>query len=137
MYGSTRKILALFVSVVTISPEIGLKDATFQICMTLLEALAMGLVFGLPNPKLIATNNPLTGVFICADADPMDGTHWVVYYWASILVIEGVLLLLALFKAWQHRTAARGSSLMQQLSKDSVIYFFTLVHLFIQKGISI
>lgn len=113
MYGSTRKILALF------------------ICMTLLEALAMGLVFGLPNPKLIATNNPLTGVFICADADPMDGTHWVVYYWASILVIEGVLLLLALFKAWQHRTAARGSSLMQQLSKDSVIYFFTIFWIYL------
>jgi hypothetical protein len=106
MYGSTRGILYLF------------------ICMTLGEALAMGLVFGLPNPKLIGTNEPFPGNFICADADPMDHTHWVIYYWAAIIIIEGTLLSLALWKAWQHRASAHGSSLMQQLTKGSVLYFF-------------
>lgn len=108
MYGSTRKILYVF------------------IFLTLGEALAMGLVFGLPNPYLIATNEPFPGNFICADADPSNGTHWVVYYWAAILIIEGTLLCLALWKAWQHRKAAHGSSLMQQLSKDSVLFFFSI-----------
>jgi hypothetical protein len=103
----------------------------------------MGLVFGIPNPKmignissykcntmaslyhLIGTNQPFLGNFICADADPSDGSHWVIYYWAAILVVEGTLLSLALVKAWQHRRAAHGSSIMQQLTKDSVIYFAT------------
>ncbi|KAF8070057.1 hypothetical protein FPV67DRAFT_1486021 [Lyophyllum atratum] len=113
MYGSSRKILILF------------------IVLTLGEALTMGLVFGLPNPKLIGTNEPFPRNFICADADPMDGSHWVVYYWAAILFIEGILLLLALYKAWQHRIAARGSSLMQKLSKDSVVYFFTIFWIYL------
>jgi hypothetical protein len=74
---------------------------------------------------LTGTNQPFLGNFICADADPLDGSHWVVFYWAVILVIEGTLLILALFKAWQHRRAAHGSTMMQKLTKDSVIYFFT------------
>lgn len=113
MYGNSRKMLLLC------------------LCLTFGEALAMGLVFGIPNPKLIGTNEPFPGNFICADADPPDGTHWVVYYWAAILIIEGTLLLLALYKAWQHRTAARGSSLMQQLTRDSVIYFFTIFWIYL------
>ncbi|KAF5385795.1 hypothetical protein D9615_002623 [Tricholomella constricta] len=112
MYGSTRKILALFM------------------CLTFGEALAMGLVFGLPS-RTVGTNEPFPGVLICADADPLDGTHWVVYYWAAILVIEGILLLLALYKAWQHRTSARGSTLMQQLTRDSVLYFFTIFWIYL------
>jgi len=113
MYGSTRKILALFVT------------------LTLGEALAMGLIFGLPNPKAIGTNEPFTGNLICADADPLDGSHWVMYYWAAILIIESVLLCLAMYKAWQHRNAARGSRLMQQLTRDSVIYFFTIFWIYL------
>lgn len=113
MYESSRKILFLFMG------------------LTFGEALAMGLVFGLPNPKLIGTNEPFPGNFICADADPLDGSHWVVYYWAAILIIEGILLLLALYKAWQHRAVARGSGLMQQLTKDSVVYFFTIFWIYL------
>lgn len=67
----------------------------------------------------------MPGNFICADADPADGSHWVVYYWASILVVEGILLGLALFKAWQHRPGSGGSALMLHLTRDSTIYFFT------------
>jgi hypothetical protein len=81
-----------------------------------------------PSYLIIAgTNEPFPGNFICADSDPVDGTHWTVYYWAAILVVESILLSLALRKAWQHRKSAHGSSLMQELTKDSVIYFFTSV----------
>ncbi|KAG6856163.1 hypothetical protein H0H87_006970 [Tephrocybe sp. NHM501043] len=78
-------------------------------------------------PSLYGTNEPFPGNFICADGDPLDGSHWVVYYWTAILVIESILLSLAIYKAWQHRKAVRGSSLMQALTKDSVVYFVTSV----------
>jgi len=113
MYGSARWILYLF------------------LFLTLGEALALGLVFGLPNPKLIGTNNPTPENFICADGDPLDGTHWVAYYWVAILIIEGSLLLLALRKAWQHRLGTHGSSLMRQLTRDSVVYFFTIFWIYV------
>jgi len=113
MYENSRKILALFV------------------CLTLGEATAMGIVFGVPNTKLIGTNEPFPGNFICADADPMDGSHWVVYYWASILVIESTLLTLALRKAWEHRESRSGSSLMRELTRDSVIYFITIFWIYL------
>jgi hypothetical protein len=104
----------------------------------------MGLVFGLPNQKLLGkktykirfellnskktnckkgTNEPFPGVFICADGDPTDGTHWVVYYWVAIVIVEFTLLVLALFKAWQHRASQGGSALMRELTRDSMIYF--------------
>lgn len=73
------------------------------------------------------TNEPFSRLFICADADPMNGTHWVVYYWVAILVIESILLSLALYKAWLHRPSTTGSSLMRELTRHSVIYFFAYV----------
>lgn len=145
MYGSTRKILLLLVGAQRFTPVREDSWLELQVCLIFGEALAMGLVFGIPNPKLIGvyhylttiyvpqfqittgTNEPFPGNFICADADPLDGTHWVVYYWASILIIEGTLLCLALRKAWQHRPTVRGSYLMRELTRDSVIYFFASV----------
>jgi hypothetical protein len=38
------------------------------------------------------TNELFPGNFICTDSDPIDGTHWIIYYWAVILVIESILL---------------------------------------------
>ncbi|KAK0488970.1 hypothetical protein IW261DRAFT_1557469 [Armillaria novae-zelandiae] len=108
MYQSSRVILALFCF------------------LTFGEALAMGLVFGIPNQNLVGTNEPFPELFICADADPLDGSHWVVYYWMSILIIESTLFSLALWKAWQHRPSAQGSKLMQQLTRDSAMYFAVL-----------
>lgn len=108
MYQSSRIILALFCF------------------LTVGEALAMGLVFGIPNQNLVGTNEPFPDLFICADADPLDGSHWVVYYWMSILIIESTLFALALWKAWQHRPSAQGSKLMQQLTRDSAMYFAVL-----------
>ena len=74
-------------------------------------------------PKKKGTNEPFTGVFICADGDPTDGTHWVVYYWLSVVIVEFTLLVLALIKAWQHRASRGGIALMRELTRDSMIYF--------------
>ncbi|KIL59821.1 hypothetical protein M378DRAFT_26817 [Amanita muscaria Koide BX008] len=112
MYGSTRNVLILF------------------ILLTMGEALTMGLIFGIPNPLLIGTNEPFPGVFICADADPNDGSHWVVYYWVVVSFIELVLLVLALRKAWEHRDAS-GSTLMKQLTTESAIYFIAIFWVYI------
>ncbi len=80
----------------------------------------MGLIFGLPGSRTIGmdryrlarrrstyehdtgTNEPVSGLFMCADADPPDH-HWIVYYWVAVLVIESILLCLALRQAWLHR----------------------------------
>lgn len=113
MYGNTLKFLLLFIG------------------LTLGEVLAMGLVFGLPNQKLLGTNEPFPGVFICADGDPTDGTHWVVYYWVAVLIIESTLLVLALIKAWQHRASNGGSALMRDLTRDSMIYFIIIFWIYI------
>jgi len=113
MYGNNMKFLFIFIA------------------LTLGEVLAMGLVFGLPNQKLLGTNEPFPGVFICADGDPTDGTHWVVYYWIAIVIVEFTLLVLALFKAWQHRASKGGSALMRELTQDSMIYFIIIFWIYI------
>ncbi|KAK0481393.1 hypothetical protein IW261DRAFT_1470516 [Armillaria novae-zelandiae] len=107
MYGNSCKILGLFV------------------LLTALECLTMGLIFGLPGSGTIGTNEPVSGLFMCADADPPDH-HWIVYYWVAVLVIESILLALALRQAWLHRSSASGSDLMRRLTRDSVIYFLVL-----------
>ncbi|KAK0217642.1 hypothetical protein EDD85DRAFT_364839 [Armillaria nabsnona] len=104
MYGNSCKILGLFV------------------LLTALECLTMGLIFGLPGSGTISTNEPVSGLFMCADADPPDH-HWIVYYWVAVLVIESILLCLALRQAWLHRPSASGSDLMRKLTRDSVVYF--------------
>jgi len=108
MYGRSRKILALLLLLIS--------------C----EATAMGVLFGMTRPGLIATNNPAEGVFICADGDPMDGSHWIMYYWVAVLSIESCLLSLALYQAWMHRKKAQGGGLMRALTRDSVIYFILI-----------
>jgi hypothetical protein len=72
---------------------------------------------------LTGTNNPAEGVFICADGDPLNGSHWIMYYWVAVLSIESCLLSLALFQAWQHRKKVQGGGLMRALTRDSVLYF--------------
>ncbi|ESK87667.1 hypothetical protein Moror_1889 [Moniliophthora roreri MCA 2997] len=95
------------------------------------EALTLGLVFGIPNSKLIGTNEPFPNLFICADADPADGSHWLVYYWMSILVIDIILLCLALYQAWKHRPSKSGSPLMRALTRDAVVYFLIIVWIYL------
>jgi len=113
MYGNSKKILALLVFLIGA------------------EATAMGIVFGIPNQKLIGTNNPFPGVFICADGDPLDGSHWVAYYWMAILIIESICLSLALYKAWTYRKSGQGGSLMRSLTRDSVVYFVLIFGIYL------
>ncbi|PFH48188.1 hypothetical protein AMATHDRAFT_6039 [Amanita thiersii Skay4041] len=105
--------------------QFGNEVELFWAFLTIGEAVAMGTVFGIPNEKMIGTNEPFEGVFTCADADPSDGSHWVVYYWVSTLVIETILLGLAVRKAWENRSET-GSGLMRQLTRESVLYFVTI-----------
>ncbi|KAJ8087579.1 hypothetical protein PM082_006411 [Marasmius tenuissimus] len=87
----------------------------------------MGIIFGAPNHKLVGTNEPLPGLYICADAEPSDGSRWLVYYWMSILITDILLLSLALVQAWRHRpSTGLGSALMVTLTRDSVVYFFVI-----------
>jgi hypothetical protein len=83
-------------------------------------------LFYLPGRKgidsiVIATNNPLPGVSICADADP-NGKLWVVYYWITILIVDVILLSLALRKASEHRHIMR-NKLIRDMTVQSVIFF--------------
>lgn len=71
----------------------------------------------------LGTNNPFEGLYICADGDPLDGSHWVAYYWSALLIIESSFLSLSLYKAWHHYRTGAGGSVMRSLTKDSVIYF--------------
>jgi hypothetical protein len=77
-----------------------------------------------PTNSSSATNEPFPGNFICANKEPDDGTKWVSYFFTTIIVVESTLLLMAVWKAWQHRKRVFGSSLMQQMARDSVLYFF-------------
>jgi len=113
MYGNSKKILALL------------------LLLLIAEATAMGVVFGIPNQSLIGTDTPFSGLFICADGDPLDGSHWVAYYWTAILIIESIFLSLSLYKAWTYRKTGEGGSLMRTLTRDSVIYFVLIFGIYL------
>ncbi|KAF8321513.1 hypothetical protein F5887DRAFT_352934 [Amanita rubescens] len=67
------------------------------------EAVALGIIFGIPRTDLVATNHPLNGVYICADGDPTN----------------------ALWKAWEHRSNPP-SRLMKEVVLQSVLYFLAI-----------
>jgi hypothetical protein len=113
MYGRSKKILALLFVLIS--------------C----EATAMGVLFGVNKAGVIGTNNPAEGVFICADGDPLNGSHWIMYYWVAVLSIESCLLSLALFQAWQHRKKVQGGGLMRALTRDSVLYFIMIFWIYL------
>ncbi|KAF9002349.1 hypothetical protein BDQ17DRAFT_542249 [Cyathus striatus] len=117
MYGNTKGMLALFAF------------------LTLGEAITMGCFFGIPNTKLVGTNEPFPGVTICADGDPEDGTHWVVYYWITIIVTETILLLLALRVAWNYRQSSGGGRLMRNLTRQSVLYFVVIFWIYVGNAV--
>jgi hypothetical protein len=77
------------------------------------------------SPLLVspATNNPLPGVFICADADPPH-EHWVVFVPLTALLVETILLGLALYRSWDHHKAKYGGLILPWLVSQSVLYFF-------------
>lgn len=70
-------------------------------------------------------------MFICADGDPLDGEHWIGFYWTAILCIEFILLLLALYQVWKHRNQNEGGRLMRSLTQESVLYFVTIFWIYL------
>jgi len=95
----------------------------------------MGVIFGTPKAGVIGTNNPAPGVFVCADGDPLNGEHWVAFYWTTILCIEFILLLLALYQAWKYRNQIEGGGLMRSLTRQSVLYFVTIFWIYLANQI--
>lgn len=81
-------------------------------------------------PDRIMTNEPRPGVFICSVSEPPK-MHWAVYSYATMILVEGVFLVMALWKAWLHRQSTGGSILMHQLTKGSVFYFFMIFWVYI------
>lgn len=75
----------------------------------------------------VATNNPAEGVWICADGDPLNGTHWIMFYWVALLFLESCLSSLALYQAWMYRHKVNGGGLIRAFSRDSVWYFIMWV----------
>ncbi|KAG6918330.1 hypothetical protein DXG01_015189 [Tephrocybe rancida] len=81
---------------------------------------------GLRDPHRITTNEPFRDVYICANAEPHTSQRWSVYFFMVTIIIEGVLLILALRKAWAFRQPVSGFTLMQELTRDSAVYFFII-----------
>ncbi|KAL0954169.1 hypothetical protein HGRIS_005302 [Hohenbuehelia grisea] len=87
------------------------------------EAAVMGVLIGYPKEGLVLTNEPSPGLFICADADPYH-SPWIAFNWTTALIVETILLVMSMYKAWSfHRTGGYGS-LVRRLTKDSAVYFF-------------
>lgn len=145
MYESSRKILALFVSCILFySHPLITTNTRYAFAVVKYLRWVWSLVFPIPSllvgylqnchrllderSHYLATNEPVAGVTICADADPMDGSHWTVFFWLTILISEGILCCLAAYKLWTHRKE-EGSVLMKQLTRESVLYFITYVSL--------
>ncbi|KAK2464777.1 hypothetical protein APHAL10511_003195 [Amanita phalloides] len=112
MYGNSRKMFFVLLFLI------------------IAEATAMGVIFGVPRADLVATNNPLNGVYICADGDPTNGHHWAVFFWLASLVIDLILFFLAMWKAWEHRSKPQ-SRLMREVVAQSVLYFVAIFWIYV------
>ncbi|KAJ7611738.1 hypothetical protein FB45DRAFT_1119094 [Roridomyces roridus] len=113
MYGRSKRILA------------------FLVLLLAIELTGFIILLELPAPGLVATNNPSTDLFICADGDPPHG-HWIAYVPVILLITEFIIFLLAVFKAWQqYRSEIPSGQILPKLMKESVWFFFaiSLVHL--------
>ncbi|KAF8240055.1 hypothetical protein L208DRAFT_1456275 [Tricholoma matsutake] len=118
MYKCSRKILFLLIGL------IGGEIVTLSI-ISILSAI------GVPPPKVKITNEPLPGVYICAVSEQHRSLRWTAYFFATVLIIEGVFLGMALWQAWQHRPSRGGSALMHRLTKESVFYFFLIFWVYV------
>ena len=114
--------------------------------LVICEGMVLGFICGLPshatigkalapfslgtmsNSRSVDDNSPARGVYICADSDS-PGNHWVAYLWTTILVAEGVLVCFSLYKWWQNSMSEYGSSVLRELTRDSVLYFVMCVSL--------
>jgi len=108
MYGNRRKILIFLGGVVFIE---GL-----YILMVKFTA-----AFSLFGNTAVSTNELFPGYYFCA---VHIYCHCLLAIYIAILVVETIFLSMALYKAWLHRPSQGGSRLMQELTRDSVFYFF-------------
>ncbi|KAF8073857.1 hypothetical protein FPV67DRAFT_1446714 [Lyophyllum atratum] len=116
MYGNTRKILVFFVA------------------LTSSEVTILGVIgaVGSTDPERRITNEPFPDVFICAHGgDPQNGQRLVACFYTIVILVEGIMLALALKKAWMYRPSIGGSRLMQQLMRDSAIYFSIIFSIYL------
>jgi hypothetical protein len=67
------------------------------------------------------TNQPVKGVFICADADPPN-VHFIAWFLAQSAFIEAILLGFALYNAFFYYARGLGG-IIEVLRRDSVMYF--------------
>ncbi|KAI0337976.1 hypothetical protein BDW22DRAFT_1348832 [Trametopsis cervina] len=112
----------------------GIRWATLILfSLPFLEALAVGLLFGLPN-RAWGGNEAAPGIGMCADGD-IKGSRFEVYYPMTTLIIEVTLLGMSLWQAWVHRgDNMNGGRLIRMLTRGSVFYFICLfwVYLMVQ-----
>ena len=78
------------------------------------------------DDRLIEGNNPAQGVYICADGDP-PGQHWIAYSWTAVIIAEGILVCLSLYKEWENCRSDYRSGALSMLTRDSVLYFLAFV----------
>lgn len=110
MYGSQRKIRNLFIII-----------TSFEVIIFCIIG-----VFCLTGASAIHTNHPLPGVFICAYKDGTKGRAWMVYDSAIVILNDGMLVVLAIRKAWSYRTSVPNVTLMQELAVGSIKYFVVI-----------
>jgi len=103
-----------------------LKVGCFLLFLLAVEVIVAGVLFG---ARLIATNNPYDKLFICADSDPLNGSHWIMYYWVLVCFIELCLMALAVYKAWLNRNST--ALLLRALTQDSMRYFTMIFGIYI------
>ncbi|KAK7001693.1 hypothetical protein R3P38DRAFT_3216637 [Favolaschia claudopus] len=105
MYARSKKILALLMFVI------------------LCQIAGLIVLLYVPQPGLVAENNPAFGLYICADADP-EHVHWIAYAPMISILGESVFLALAMFKALEQRQAP--GRILPRLTKES-LFFFTAI----------
>ncbi|KAF8224289.1 hypothetical protein L208DRAFT_1461566 [Tricholoma matsutake] len=108
MYWRRRNVLVFLIAVIC-------TEAAYLSAMKVVGALSLFSV----ETLTIMTNEPFPGNIFCALHSRRS-----LYVYSVVLVVETIFLGMALRKAWTHRASQCGSPLMQELSRDSVFYFF-------------
>ncbi|KAJ7863985.1 hypothetical protein B0H14DRAFT_2440828 [Mycena olivaceomarginata] len=99
------------------------KVLVFLVFLLLCQIAGLLVLLYIPQPGLVGTNNPVYGLFICADGDPPH-KHWIAYAPMINILGESVLLSLAMYKAYEQRRS--GGRILPQLTRES-LFFFTAI----------
>ncbi|TFK50317.1 hypothetical protein OE88DRAFT_1735898 [Heliocybe sulcata] len=110
MYGNSKRVVVLFGALTT-------GEFAFWIVL-LVRRISRGY-------DGTSTNEPVPGVFICANGD-FPKEHWAMFFDTSIIIVESVLLLLALYKLWAQRKDEMPNKLLMRLTMESIFYFIAV-----------